>query len=240
MRSPLQTGRITGWSNHHHRDVAFFKGNVFWSLSDTCMLITDEWRAILQILLFLFAVFLLTFLQFLRRPSFRYFHPLKNFMVLRAEQMQGPKTIPSKNWRRQNVTMSKKSYGLQVKRNGKHIPPNSREFSNGKSSNSSKVPGFGGGGYVILPWTLTNPKTSVAKTPGDIEWFQICIKVRGCSAFRWFHLKNNSSWSTDWLDKNYTKNKPRWLCEGKTLGTFCWESKCIYTQHFGGFSIVIH
>ena len=58
-------------------------------------------------------------------------------MVLRAEQMQGPKTIPSKNWRRQNVTMSKKSYGLQVKRNGKHIPPNSREFSNGKSSNSS-------------------------------------------------------------------------------------------------------
>ena len=179
MRSPLQTGRITGWSNHHHRDVAFFKGNVFWSLSDTCMLITDEWRAILQILLFLFAVFLLTFLQFLRRPSFRYFHPLKNFMVLRAEQMQGPKTIPSKNWRRQNVTMSKKSYGLQVKRNGKHIPPNSREFSNGKSSNSSKVPGFGGGGYVILPWTLTNPKTSVAKTPGDIEWFQICIKVRG-------------------------------------------------------------
>ena len=155
------------------------------------MLITDEWRAVLEMLLFLFAFFFTDIFAIFTFPFFQILPCKKNFMVLRAEQMQGPKKIPSKNGRRQNVTMSKKSYGLQVKRNGKHIPPNSREFSNGKSSNSSKVPGFGGGGYVILPWTLTNPKTSVAKTPGDIEWFQICIKVRGAqlSVFPLISLK---------------------------------------------------
>ena len=123
--------------NHHHRDVAFFKGNVFWTLSDTCMLITDESRAVLEILLFLFAVFLLTFLQFLRCPSFRYFHPLKNFMVLRAEQMQGPQKIPSKNGRRQNVTMSIKELRTPGKTKREIYPTLHGVFQTEKSSNSS-------------------------------------------------------------------------------------------------------